>query len=65
MSFVDGDLTVNAALFYNDWSDLQVSVTQATLALIENVGSAHTMGFEVEANWMVNDNLSLFFTKLG
>jgi len=60
MSFMDGALTVNTALFYNDWTDLQVSVTQATLSLIENVGSAHTMGFEVEANWMVNDNLTLF-----
>ena len=61
MTLMDNRMTLNGAVFYNDWKDLQVQVAQATLSLIENVGSAHTLGVELEANVIVSDQLSLFF----
>ena len=59
-NLLDNALTLNGSVYYNDWEDLQVAVAQATLGLIENVGDAYTMGFELEARWSVSDQVSLF-----
>jgi len=53
-------LRLNAALFYNDYKDIQLPLTncywappaeQSPCASQANAGSAHVDGFEVEAEW--------------
>ena len=53
-------LRLNAAVFYNDYKDIQLPLTscywappgqQVPCASQDNVGSAHVSGFEVEAEW--------------
>lgn len=54
--WLDGSLTANVAVFYNDWRDLQVLTSQPadigplkiTEALILNAGRAYTRGLELE-----------------
>ena len=55
-----GTLRFNAAVFYNDYKDIQLPVTtcfwappteQTPCASQANVGSAHVQGVEVEAEW--------------
>lgn len=56
-------LTVNANVFYTDWTDQQVWVN---LGLNDydtetvNAGSSHLYGFEIEANYRPDDNLTLY-----
>ena len=52
-SFINGKLVANVAFYYNDWKDMQVVTRNIVgLALIENVGKAHTTGTDFEINWM-------------
>ena len=53
-------LRLNAAVFYNDYKDIQLPLTscywappgqQVPCASQDNAGSAHVSGFEVEAEW--------------
>jgi iron complex outermembrane receptor protein len=53
-------LRLNAAVFYNDYKDIQLALTncywapasqQTPCASQDNVGSAHVQGLEVEAEW--------------
>lgn len=47
-SFLDGKLTVEAALYYNDWKDLQVTIQLAGgLGALVNGGKAHAMGADL------------------
>lgn len=67
--FLNGALTVNAALFYIDWSNRQVSVSgtpdpTATIgivgpSIIGNAGPSSVKGFEVDTNWIVTENVAL------
>ncbi|MEM0928728.1 MAG: TonB-dependent receptor [Pseudomonadota bacterium] len=58
------DLTVNANLFYTDWTDQQVSITGPGGGVLEvdtlNVGSSELYGLEVEIDKKVNDDLDVF-----
>jgi len=60
--WLDGDLMVNANVFYIDWQDQQVNVQLSSNSFdteIQNVGESTLKGFEVEAYYQVNDNLEL------
>ncbi len=61
-SWLKNRLEVNAAVFYIDWSDLQLDTPTATPAqfFIENAGKAYSKGFELEAIAHPIDNLDLF-----
>jgi outer membrane receptor protein involved in Fe transport len=60
----DYGLTVNANLFYANWSDQQVTIPGPTNTtfdfLITNVGSSEVYGAEVDIQLEVNDALDLF-----
>ena len=60
--WLDGDLMVNANVFYIDWQDQQVNVQLSSNTFdreIQNVGESTLKGFELEAYYQVNDNLEL------
>jgi outer membrane receptor protein involved in Fe transport len=59
-AFADGRVRVEAAVYYNDWQDLQVpvAVTSQVRALV-NGGSARTQGFELGLTFMPMDGLTL------
>ncbi len=56
---LDGRLQVNAAVFYNDIENFQLSVFEgaAAASLVENVPEFVTSGFELEAIAQVSENL--------
>lgn len=56
---MDGQLQLNAAAFYNDIEDFQLSVFEgaAAASLVANVPEFETKGFEVEAVALVTENL--------
>jgi len=58
---MDNRLMLNAAAYYMDITDMQVStLVDVGLGYISNAGSAHSMGFELEGNYIFNDNFSAF-----
>ena len=66
---MNGDLTFNVTGFYIEADDLQVNEAQVLAAddmttiapaVVGNLGGSETFGFEVEANWYLNDNLNLY-----
>jgi iron complex outermembrane receptor protein len=69
-SFLDRRLTLNAALFYNAWTDIQFVAVRpfqgTTIAYVENGGRAHSLGLEIEmqARPTPNIDLSLAMTLL-
>ncbi len=59
-TFLNGALTLNAAVFYIDWANRQINVTANGTApgiqgpaIIGNAGKSSVKGFEVESNWTV------------
>ncbi len=64
-TLLDGAMVVNAALFYQDYTDKQVGVTrfdpiiQTDVGAIENAGEAEIFGLELEAQWQVTDQLTV------
>ena len=59
----DGSLRLNTAVFHTTYDDMQVSGRPADLSSgatgIENVGVGILTGLELEAMWIVNDNLRI------
>jgi iron complex outermembrane recepter protein len=47
-TLADGRITWNSAVFWINWSDLQVILPQANFSYISNSGSARSQGFETE-----------------
>jgi iron complex outermembrane receptor protein len=47
-TLADGRIKWNSAVFWIDWSDLQVILPQANFSYISNSGSARSQGFESE-----------------
>ena len=56
-----GSLVLNAAVYFIDWSDIQVDDTTllGALNITSNGGKAESKGLEVGANWRINDNWGL------
>lgn len=55
-------LNFNAALFYNQWQDLQVVTAEGTGGvgeIIGNAGDARSIGLDLELNWRATDNLTI------
>lgn len=60
---MDGDLLLNANMFYTDWKDQQVDVSPSGDSLDKytgNAGESKLYGFEIETTAFVNDNLEVF-----
>lgn len=56
---LDGRINGGAAVFYNDWTDLQVLTPAPSgfVNLVTNVGAAHTFGFEAELSIELTEGL--------
>ncbi len=54
-TLLEGKLILNAAVFYNDWDDIQVMLITSAGGLLDNAGDASSSGFEVESVWAIND----------
>ena len=62
--FLDGRLTLNAAFYVIDWSDVQGSEAAAspdawTNDVVGNIGDASVVGFEVDGGLRASDNVSI------
>ncbi|MBY6190105.1 TonB-dependent receptor [Microbulbifer agarilyticus] len=57
-------LSVSTALYYIDWTDLQVATTttNGSLPITGNGSAAISQGFELQGSWLISDNLDLAFT---
>jgi len=64
-TFFDNSVLFNTAVFYQDYTDKQVGVTRFDASIntdvgaIENAGEAETYGIELEAQWLITENLSV------
>lgn len=60
-TWLDGNLTLNGSVFFMDWEDPQVATVSvnAGTAITVNAGAAETKGFDLAANWQVNDAFNL------
>lgn len=56
-----GRVVLNGAIYYIDWSDIQIDDTtiNGALNIISNGGKAESKGLEVSANWRINEHWSL------
>lgn len=57
----DKTLSLDADVFYIDWSDIQLLTVINNTGVDINGGSARSMGFEWDTRWSPIDNLSLGF----
>ena len=57
-TLLDGNLILNAALYYNDWNDIQVQLITSAGGLLENAGDASSLGLEVASVWAINDHVA-------
>lgn len=55
----DGRLTVNAAIYHNDWNGIPVTVfgSDSSCGIVANAGKARTRGAEVELSWLALEQL--------
>ncbi len=60
-TWLNGDLTLNGALFFIDWKDPQVAATSinAGTGITVNGVSAESKGVELSGSWRVTDNFRL------
>jgi outer membrane receptor protein involved in Fe transport len=60
-TLAEGRVTFNAALFYNDWKDIQISGIPGNSALgfTTNGGAAHSKGIEADFAWLPLDGLEI------
>ena len=60
-TLADGRLTLNAAVYYIDWDDVQIDDTtiNGSLTITSNGGKARSQGLEVGADWRINSNWRL------
>lgn len=63
-SLFDDSLSLNSAVYYIDWRDIQVStVTEfGNLPITGNGGAARSQGLEFQANWLVTESLEVATT---
>jgi outer membrane receptor protein involved in Fe transport len=60
-TLMNGDLTLNGAVFYVDWTDPQVSsaTVNASIPITINANGAESKGFDVAAEWYPTEQLLL------
>ena len=60
-SWLDGELILNGAVFYVDWSDPQLAATtkNGQLPITTNGKGAESTGLELSGNWRISDSLSV------
>lgn len=60
-TLAEGDLTLNGAVYYIDWSDPQLdsATVNAGLTITINAEGAESTGGELSADWQATDNLRL------
>jgi iron complex outermembrane receptor protein len=54
--FMEGRGRVNAAVFYNDYQDLQVNFLEFTLFTTDNAAEATIKGIELESTFLITDS---------
>jgi len=57
--FLDRRLRINPTVFYTDYSDIQVQRLIGTTPILENAGTAHIFGVELETTFVVTPALRL------
>ena len=62
----DGSLRLNAALYYIDWSDLQINEPEIggspiSPVVVGNIGGAESYGLEVDGLWRLSETLTFNF----
>lgn len=58
-TLLDGAATLNVAVFYNKFSDLQVSSFTETGFVVGNAAESTSQGIEAEGRWQATQNLTL------
>ena len=60
-TWLDGDVRLNAALYYIDWSGIQTisSSVNAGLTITVNGGAAVSKGLELDGSWKISDQFSV------
>ena len=60
-TLADGDLILNGAAYYIEWTDPQVAsaTVNASIPITINAEGAESIGFEASANWRVNDQFDI------
>ena len=58
-NLLDGAMSITAALFFIDWTDLQVDTitTFGSLPITGNGSAAESKGLEFQGNWLITPNL--------
>lgn len=54
-----GSMRFNGAVFYTDYKDMQISLTDGSAPTISNAGDATIQGFELEAAWLPSPALRI------
>jgi len=54
-----GSMRFNGAVFYTDYEDMQISLTDGSAPTISNAGDATIQGFELEAAWLPSPALRI------
>jgi iron complex outermembrane receptor protein len=63
LSLMDGKMKINAGVFQNEWSDIQVDVNldgnaTCSISVTQNVASATGIGFEFDMNYYATERLA-------
>ncbi|MBW2370691.1 MAG: TonB-dependent receptor, partial [Deltaproteobacteria bacterium] len=58
-AWFDNHLIANGAIYYIDWTDIQLDLMTGPFNYINNGGEAHSMGLELELSWRPIKGLSL------
>jgi len=58
---LDNRLRLNSAVFYYEYTDMQVTISRGTTQEVVNAGKAQTMGIEAESQLVLSDNLLISF----
>ncbi len=60
--FADGRAQVDAAVFFNDYSDYQLETLTGLIPQVFNIGDIETSGLEANGRFLVTDNLEISAT---
>lgn len=58
-TLMEGRLRLNGSIYYYDFEDLQFLVGDGTTIIAKNAGSATGLGIDIEAMYMITENLSI------